>query len=580
MSFVVNAIASVVEAVGDVVGGAVEIVGDVVEGAVELAGDVIETIAENPLLIAAAIAAPYIYPAIMGAGAAGTVAGGVATGAGVGTGAAGAGALAGGVSASSMGLIGPTLMGAVGATPAALASAGFAAGAGAGVLGGGALAGGLTLLPAATYLGSVAVSAGGYMADALAFPTVTQATNYSTSILNASNESLMTFNQSQTVASTTLANQPAAVFNSNYLSPEVFTQAKEAVSLVKSPGISFSEALANTSGIVPNAPTNMFAQAWDTAKGVVNTINDVSAQADKLLNSIGQTIAPGADPLIQKTITNTAVNTVANGGDFESALKGSIIGTGAGVVGGKVAGMSVDSVGKTGANILGKTAENATGTALMGGDVGQSLLNSGVRAGAGLTSGYVSDLTDSKILGGAAGNAVGTALSGGDVGASLVNSGIKAGVGYAGKGVTDLTSSPLLGGAVRTAIGTGLTGGDVGGALTNFGKNALVGEGNNYLNTLLKENNISAKSPLGMIAKGATPALSNLITGAPPPSASSILKSSGVTKALSSSAPSKTTAPTVLAAAQKTTKAPPPQKVDVSTLTPVSDISSLIGKKP
>jgi hypothetical protein len=409
---------------------------------------------------------------------------------------------------------------------------------------------------------------------------VNQATNFGKSILDASNSSLAAFNPPQTAASTIMGNQPSVVFNSNYLSSETFIQAKEAASLVQSPGISFSNALASTTGgtVAPNVSTNIFAQAWDAAKGVYNTVSEASAQADKFLNSIGNVIAPGADPLIQKTITNTAVNTVANGGDFESALKGSIIGTGAGVAGSKVAGMTVDTVGKRGASILGGAAENATGTALSGGDVGQSLLNSGVRAGAGITGSYVSDLTGSKILGSAAGDAAGTALSGGDVKSSILNSGVKAGVGYTGKGITDLTGSSLLGDAARTAVGTSLTGGDVGGALANFGKNALVGEGNNYLNNLLKENKISPKSPLGMIANAATPALSSLITGAPPPSAASILKSSGVGKVLSSSAPLKSNAPTILAAATKP-MAPPPQKVDVSTLKPITDISSLIGKK-
>jgi hypothetical protein len=332
-----------------------------------------------------------------------------------------------------------------------------------------------------------------------------------------------------------MGNQPCVVFNSNYLSSETFIQAKEAASLVNSPGISFSNALASTTGATPSASTSIFAQAWDTAKGVVSTIKDVNAQADKLLNSIGNVIAPGADPLIQKTITNTAVNTVANGGDFESALKGSIIGTGAGLAGNKVAGLTADTIGKANSGMLGNAAANATGTA----------------------------------------------LTGGDVGASLINSGIGASVNIAGKNVTDLTGSSLLGGAAKTAVGTGLTGGDVGNALINYGKTAAVGEGNSYLNDLLKDNQVSPKSPLGMITNAVTPALTNMVMGAPPPSASSMLKSSGLTNAVASNFLPKTNAPNILSATkQLTNKAPPPQKVDVSTLKPITDISSLIGKKP
>jgi hypothetical protein len=373
------------------------------------------------------------------------------------------------------------------------------------------------------------------MSDAFTFPSVTEATNFNTSVLSTSNESLMAFNPSQTASSTVLGNQPTIAFNSNYLSPEVFSQASQASSLASSPGMSFSNALVSTTGMAPNASTSMFAQAWDTAKGVVSTIKDVNAQADKLLNSIGNVIAPGADPLIQKTITNTAVNTVANGGDVGEALKGSIIGTGAGLAGSTVAGATADTLGKTGANMLGSAAANATGTA----------------------------------------------LTGGDIGASLINSGIGAGTGLAGKTVTDLTGSSLLGGAARTAVGTGLRGGDVGNALLNYGTNTEVNTGTSYLNDLLKTNNVNPKSPLGMITNAVTPALTSMVTGAPPPSAASMLKSSGLTKAVSSNILPKTNAPTVLAAAQpQTTMTPPPQKVDVSTLKPITDISSLIGKKP
>ena len=55
---------AVIEAISDVVEGAVELVGDVVEGVVDLAETVVETVAENPWLIVAAVAAPYALSAL------------------------------------------------------------------------------------------------------------------------------------------------------------------------------------------------------------------------------------------------------------------------------------------------------------------------------------------------------------------------------------------------------------------------------------------------------------------------------------------------------------------------------------
>ena len=55
---------AVVEFIEDAVEDVFEVVGDVVEGVVDLAEDVLETVAENPLLIVAAIAAPYALSAL------------------------------------------------------------------------------------------------------------------------------------------------------------------------------------------------------------------------------------------------------------------------------------------------------------------------------------------------------------------------------------------------------------------------------------------------------------------------------------------------------------------------------------
>jgi hypothetical protein len=162
---------------------------------------------------------------------------------------------------------------------------------------------------------------------------------------------------------------------------------------------------------------------------------------------------------------------------------------------------------------------------------------------------------------------------------------LSSGIGAAGTGVTSLTGSPLLGGATKTALGTGINGGDVGAALTNYGTNAAIGAGTSYLNNLMGTSNIPNNSPLGLIKNAATTSLTDAIKGGnqPPSRPASILTSAP--KSLTASLLQKNTAPTLLQSNPTGSTSPlasgntPPQKVDVSTLKPVADISSLLGKK-
>ena len=55
---------AVFEAVNDVFSSVGDAVGDVADLAVSTASDVLETVAENPLLVIAAIAAPELLPAL------------------------------------------------------------------------------------------------------------------------------------------------------------------------------------------------------------------------------------------------------------------------------------------------------------------------------------------------------------------------------------------------------------------------------------------------------------------------------------------------------------------------------------
>jgi len=503
----------VVEAVGDVVGGVVDAVGAVAEGVVDLAGSAIEAVADNPLMIAAAIAAPYALGAMASTAAAGTgiSLAGAATGPGLAFAPSlGAGIGSAGITSAGLGAFG----GSMGISSAALGAA--AAG---------------TALGGSTF-GSSA------MFDPFNFSPISESTNFGSSILQAADESLATFNQTQTAASSVLSNQPSFAFNTDYTSSSFFTEAKEAASLVNSPGMSFSNALstATNGAIAPNPSTSIFSSAWDSVKGIAQAAQDLNSQASKFMGQIGETIAPGADPMVQKYITNVGANTVANGGDVEQAIKSSAIGTAAGVVGSNVAGATADTLGKANAGMLANAAANATGTALSGGDVGQSLIGSGIGAG----------------------------------------------VNFAGKGITDLTGSSLLGGAAKAATGTALGGGDVGQSLLNYGKNVATDTAGNYLTNLIPTSNINPNSPLGMIKSAATNSLTGMLSGAPAPKPANLLASTAA-KIAKPSVLSAIKAPNVLQAAtsgnkpQSLTNAPP-QKVDVSTLKPVTDLSAIMGK--
>jgi hypothetical protein len=507
----------VVKAIGKAIGGVAKAVGNVVEGAVKVAGDVIEAVSENPILLAAAVATPLALKGLaLKAGTAAAGSGvslaGATTGAGLSFAPSlGAGIGSAGITSAGLGTFGGTM----GITSAAIGKA--AAG---------------TALAGSTFGSST-------MIDPFNFSPIQESTNFGSSILEASNSKLAAFDPSQTAAQTVMGNNPSYVFDSNYLSTNTFAQAKEAASLVQSPGMSFSNALstATNGSVVPNGSTSMFSSAWDTAKGIAKSVNDITNQADDLLNSIGKTIAPKADPAVQKFISNTAVDTAANGGNLEEALKSNAIGFGAGFAGKEVTSLTGDLVGDRTARILGGAAANATGTALSGGDVMQSLIGSGV--------------------------------------------------GAVGTGVTDLTGNRLLGGAASTAAGAAASGRDVGQNLLNYGINAGINTGMNMATDALELNRIDPRSITGRIVNAGTSGLSSALKQSamsavnPNKSRLSPLASASARKLLQTPRTNATTPvprPTQVVRPTLPAGTPmPSKKVDVATLTPINDINSLTG---
>lgn len=439
----------VVSAIGDAVGGVVDAVGDIAEAAVDVVGDVVEVVADNPILLAAAIATPVALSA-MSTSAVGTSA------------LAGASASAG-VSASSMGLIGPTLMGAEGATAAALSSAAYAAGAGAGVLGGGALAGGLTLAPAlaagsemlgGSIVPSILTTQGGLgattanlapsfaggggwapidsISNAFNFASSDQAANFGSSVLQASNSSAAAFTPQQTAAQSILGNNVPTVFQNEFVNPALISDATKSVNMI-SQGVPFSQAVPTTTPMTDAFMSNI--------KDVYGKVSQLSDQAESIINKVGQTILPDAPPELQNLVSKTAMNTVTTGGDIEKSLKQTLMGVGPSYLAKEVTQLTDPLLGEFGSKLVGGATGNTAGALLAGATPEQALMG----AGMGATGSAVTNLTGSPLIGGAARTAVGSALSGRDVGQSLLGYGINAGVDKLSNQLVDAAGIPTTG---------------------------------------------------------------------------------------------------------------------------------------
>jgi len=411
---------AVFEAVGDIVSGAVEVVGSVVEAAVEVASTVVEAVAENPILAVAAVAAA---PAL--AGMAGAATGGAVAGAGV--------------SASSMGLIGPTLMGAAGATPAALASYAAATGAGAGVLGGGALAGGLTLLPAAA--GSTEALAGAAQAAGAtqAAGSAVSPTNFGSGFTGSTGEigpssligKVPDAAQAVAEATSSMASSNTALAIDNAVQNTTYQVASQGGSFMDqiqaaqmmNQGVPYTNVMSSISNgsFIPNP----ISEAYNS---VTTGFKNISDAASGFMNNIGQQLLPGADPMIQKAASNFVMNTAVTG-DPETALKSTAIGMGGQWIG-------QQAFNATGSPLVANAAKSGSSAILSGADPTNALIGTGISAGGQ----EIAKLTNSPFAGKAAATIAGTALGGGDIGKSLVNLGAS-------------EANPLIGHAVKTALG-------------------------------------------------------------------------------------------------------------------------------
>ena len=145
-----------------------------------------------------------------------------------------------------------------------------------------------------------------------------------------------------------------------------------------------------------------------------NAMSTLSQGATNIVNTIGETLLPGADSAVQNFAGKVALNTATNGGDFSKALTDGLISVGTGFVGSEVA-------AETGSKLLGQTAASTLGTVARGGDL--SLENIGANLAGKYVGSEIADETGSDIAGRAASSVTSDLIKGKDVTSGLINLG-------------------------------------------------------------------------------------------------------------------------------------------------------------
>lgn len=252
----------------------------------------------------------------------------------------------------------------------------------------------------------------------LTVPETTTAVEQGTSTLAATGDNVAVASTQQATASTVIEGGGTV------------EQASDAVQIVNQGGTVTEATTAATNGAVtPNAVTevantgtNSFAQGFQ----------DLSKSANEFMKGLGDTILPGQDPMVQKFVAQTAVNSATNGGDFEKALTNSVIGLGTGSLGGEIA-------SETGSQLAGQVGANAARQLVTTGNINAEGLATG--AAGSLIGNEVAGDTGSQLAGKAASTVTSSLLSGKDPSAALLNLGASTLINGAVNEVKDFTSS-------------------------------------------------------------------------------------------------------------------------------------------
>jgi len=217
----------------------------------------------------------------------------------------------------------------------------------------------------------------------------------------------------ETVAATTLIEAGATV------------EAASAGASLVAEGASVAEAVttASSGSVGTSSIVEAASSTWET----------MSQAAQNFTQSIGETLAPGADSSIQKIVGQVAQNTATNGGDFQKGIEGAFLSYGTGVLGSQVADI-------TGSDLAGRVASNATRQMAKTGDVNLANL-AGSELGRYVGS-EVADETGSALAGKAAASVTGSTIAGKDAKTGLLKLGISEGVGSAFDAASDLFDAP------------------------------------------------------------------------------------------------------------------------------------------
>lgn len=151
------------------------------------------------------------------------------------------------------------------------------------------------------------------------------------------------------------------------------------------------------------------------ADAAQNAFQNLSDAAKNFTKSIGETLLPNADPMVQRLVGQVATNTATNGGDFEKAVTNSVLSLGTGALGAEVADV-------TGSDLAGKAASSAASQLATTGNVDLTKLSASTLGNA--VGSEVSDATDSPLAGKAASTLVSRAVQGKDPTQALLNMGI------------------------------------------------------------------------------------------------------------------------------------------------------------
>jgi hypothetical protein len=268
-------------------------------------------------------------------------------------------------------------------------------------------------------VGSAAFEATAEVSGALTTADTVVAVEQATSTLAATGETVATASVEQTAA--TAAIEGGATVE----------QATAAVESVQS-GSTVAEAVSTaTQGEVIVSPAVEVVSSTETAS--TNVFQQMSDAAQKFTQSIGETLAPEADPSVQKLIGQVAQNTATSGGDLKKGVENTFLGMGTGALGSEIADI-------TGSDLAGRVASNATRQLATTGDVNLTGLASGEFGK--LVGSEVADETGSNLLGKAASSVTSSTLQGKDATSGLLNLGINEGVNSAFGATSDLFGAP------------------------------------------------------------------------------------------------------------------------------------------